>query len=557
MSNYLESYLVALGFETNQPQLLKFQGSLKIAEGFVASSTSGIVADFLKFEAAGISAFAGVGFGAIGFIDKLAMSDQQMRLFAQRSFMTLQQARSVQTSLDVLGVSLEDVAWDKELHGRFMTLIDDQKQLSAMLGPQYEQQMKDVRNIGFELQRLEVKGEYFGMKFAGDLLKKLGFGDGDLLADLEKLNNFVLKNMPKWSDELSTDAVPVLNDIWKIMGGIKEVTEEAALEFTNLVGVLSGDKAIEGSTFDFHKFAGALGIVSHFLAHILEDFLAVEKVAMRFAPILLGGATGGGVGAVAGGIFGTIAGIPGGPLGMLAGGAAGTATGGAIGTAVGGLGGGGVMLKEEYDRYHSGQPQTGDTSNTTNTSNVTNISNTTNMADQARQMAKYVAGKTGIDPSLIFGQWAFETGGFTNGGSTKLNNLAGIRYPGSTEYRKFDSVEDFAEYYSKLISSKRYASQGIGNARSAHEFAHALKAGSYYESPELQYERGIKYYSESFNQGQAGQGRGDVHIGSIPITITHPGATHEQIQLAVTNGVRDGLGQQTQRNMADLGGIYQ
>jgi hypothetical protein len=69
---------------------------------------------------------------------------------------------------------------DKELHGRFMSLINDQKQLAAMLGPGYEDQMKQVRDVQFQLQRLEVKGTYFGMKFAGDLLQKLGFGDGGI-----------------------------------------------------------------------------------------------------------------------------------------------------------------------------------------------------------------------------------------------------------------------------------------------------------------------------------------------------------------------------------------
>lgn len=516
-SDTISEYLVRLGFETDQQQLLKFKNSLVAAEGFVANSTGGIVADFLKFETAGIGAFTAVGFGAIGFIEKLAMTDQQMRLFGMRSFMTTQQARAVQTSLDVLGASLDDVAWDKELHARFMTLIDDQRQLSTMLGPQYEQQMMDVRDVWFQLQRLEVKGEYFGMKFAGDLLKKLGFGDGDILNSLMKLNDFVLKNMPQWSDELSTDFLPVLHDFWDIMKGIGGLAEDAALEFTNLVGIFAGDDSIEGATFDFHKFSQALGIVAHFLAVIVEDMLKVERIAVRFAPIIGGAAAGAAGGALIGGV------------------------GAVPGAIIGGLAGAGVMGVEGAKRANA---EDGGSAGG-------------NIADQARQLAKRVSASTGIPADLIFAQWAHETGGFTNRGTTQLNNLAGIRYAGSTEYRKFDSPEDFADFYGKLIESKRYTSKGINEAKTPEAFAHALKAGSYYEGPEDVYARQMRAWEPKFAGSSGSSGPAQISVGSIPITITNPGATREEIQVAVTTGVRDGLGQQTQTNMTNVAGIYQ
>jgi flagellum-specific peptidoglycan hydrolase FlgJ len=179
------------------------------------------------------------------------------------------------------------------------------------------------------------------------------------------------------------------------------------------------------------------------------------------------------------------------------------------------------------------------------------------IADQARQLARRVSANTGIPADLIFAQWAHETGGFTNRGTTQLNNLAGIRYAGSTEYRKFDSTEDFADFYGKLIESKRYTSKGINDAKTPEAFAHALKAGSYYEGPEDVYARQMRAWEPKFAGPSGSSGPAQISVGSIPITITHPGATHEQIQVAVTNGVRDGLGQQTQTNMTNVAGIYQ
>jgi hypothetical protein len=275
----IESYLVGLGFDIDQPSLSKFHSSLKAGLDHVASFAGGAAGDLLKFQVAGVTAFAAVGFGLIGLMDKLAMGDQQTRLFAMRSFMTIQQARSVQTALSVLGASIDDVAWDKELHGRFETLIQDQKRLNLMLGPNYEKQMISIRDVEFQLQRLEVKGEYFGMKFASDLLKKLGFGDGGILNQLEKLNDFVEKNMPAWADELSTDIIPIWNDFWHILSGLAGLAIDLGVDFTRMVGIITGDSALDGKTISFHNFATAVGKAADELARLIGILHDTEQFA--------------------------------------------------------------------------------------------------------------------------------------------------------------------------------------------------------------------------------------------------------------------------------------
>lgn len=548
----IESYLVGLGFDVNQPSLNTFQTALKTGGNTVTAMTSGAIADFLKFQIAVTGAFTTVGFGVIGFIEKLAMGDQQMRLFGMRSFMTVEQARGVQTALKVLGADINDVAWDKELHQRFVTLIQDQRELSHMLGPQYEKQMHDVRDVWFQLQRLEVKGEYFGMKFASDLLRKLGFGDGDILGQLTKLNDFVLKNMPAWSDELSTDLMPILRDFWGIMKDLGQLAGDLGLEFTNLVGVLSGDDSIEGATFDMHKFATAVEKVAHWLAVIVHYMVKAEEVATHFAPLLAGLFGGGGVGGTIGTIVGGIAGIEAGPLGIAAGAAAGGATGTAIGGWIGGGAGAVVTGIEEYKRYHAGgggQGQGGAPGGGGGGSGAA-----AGVMAQARQLAMRVSAATGIPASLIFAQWAHETGGFTNRGTTQLNNLAGIRYPGSTQYRSFNSLDDFASFYGNLVESKRYTSQGINAAKTPEAYAHALKAGSYYEGAEGDYVRGMKNFQPQF--APAGGGASSISIGTINVPVTHPNATGPEIAAHVQRGVRDGIDDHTQRLMAESGGAY-
>lgn len=112
---------------------------------------------------------------------------------------------------------------------------------------------------------------------------------------------------------------------------------------------------------------------------------------------------------------------------------------------------------------------------------------------QAQQLAQQVSQQTGVPADIIYAQWEHETGGFTNHGATQLNNLAGINVPGGKgqDYRKFDSLSDFASYYSQLIQNKYPGARGSSTAE---QFAAALKAGGYYSDTESNYAAGMNRY---------------------------------------------------------------
>ena len=281
-SDTIKSYLVSLSANVDQASFAKFANILTGTEKTVASTVGGIAGDFLKFQVAATTAFATVGFGIVAYIDKLGQADLKTKLLATQNMMGVQQYRAVTTALDTLGVTLNDVFFGtKELQNRFHTLIDDQKQLALMLGPNYEDQMRQIRDVTFQLQRLEVKAQYFGMKFASDLLEKLGFGKGGILLQLERLNDFVLKNMPRWSDELSTDIIPFFKDFFNVLKDTGQLAEELGLDFTHLMGDLSNDDALKNSTGSFHDFAAAVGVAEHGVAKLLEIMIGLEEVVVR------------------------------------------------------------------------------------------------------------------------------------------------------------------------------------------------------------------------------------------------------------------------------------
>jgi hypothetical protein len=120
------------------------------------------------------------------------------------------------------------------------------------------------------------------------------------------------------------------------------------------------------------------------------------------------------------------------------------------------------------------------------------------IAALARVAAASASQQTGIPANLIFGQWAFETGGFTNRGARSLNNLGGVRLPGTTTYRTFASVADFGNYYAQLMNSKRYKAAIAAAPKTADGLAQALKSRGYFEAPEPPYAAGIAHYAAQY-----------------------------------------------------------
>src|ERR1035441_1483612 len=87
------------------------------------------------------------------------------------------------------------------------------------------------------------------MEFVSDLFQKLHLNPG-------KLNQFVDKieaKIPEFADKLSTYAIPVLKDTWKILQDVVEIGKMGAVVFTNFVGAISGDDSIEGTVFRDRK----------------------------------------------------------------------------------------------------------------------------------------------------------------------------------------------------------------------------------------------------------------------------------------------------------------
>lgn len=111
--------------------------------------------------------------------------------------------------------------------------------------------------------------------------------------------------------------------------------------------------------------------------------------------------------------------------------------------------------------------------------------NPSDLAREAWEEAQRIGKDLNVDPSLIYGQWYHETGGFTSrlaredynfGGLTTTKDMGpAYKQPdGSLWYMSFNSIRDYADYY------KRVWGNDIRGAGSAEEYAANLKREGYY-----------------------------------------------------------------------------
>ena len=282
-SNILESYLISLGFGVDQSSLSRFNFALRDASNLVDSTTLSTVKSFFRWQVAITGGFAAAGAAALGIVDKVAMADQEYRLFALRLYTTTNTARSLKVAMDALGQPLENIAWDPELAHRFAQLIQDQRALTTELGPSFEAQMIKIRDLRFEFSRFGVELQYLTMNVVANFGKVFGVDADGILLKMRSFNTWFINHMPEISDWIVKTLKPAVGDIKTVLGDTKTLMLETGIAFTNLVGALSGDKSIEGTSFSFEHLSIAIQHVMNMMTKFIVGIISVEKILLHIA----------------------------------------------------------------------------------------------------------------------------------------------------------------------------------------------------------------------------------------------------------------------------------
>ena len=256
-SQYLDEYLVKLGAAVDPQSWGKFDLQLKKAEMSVLGFTGKAALNLLKLDVAFVGVLNSIGLGIIGLADKTAMADQQYRLFGMRMLMTKESARAMQIATDELGASLDQIAYDPELNRRFQYLYDQNIKMGKAMGSEFNQNMVAIRDMRMMYKQFGADLEFLIGGTISKLFDKLGFGSGDILNTMVKLQNWFVDNLPRLSDQISDEVIPIWNDWVTIAKDLGGVIKSAAGDFSFFTGVLLGDHSIQDTEFSFENLKKA------------------------------------------------------------------------------------------------------------------------------------------------------------------------------------------------------------------------------------------------------------------------------------------------------------
>jgi ElaB/YqjD/DUF883 family membrane-anchored ribosome-binding protein/Holliday junction resolvasome RuvABC DNA-binding subunit len=142
--------------------------------------------------ASAILVLAGVGLS--GFLKKLAKQDLGYEKLARQMWTTKENAKEVDMALKTMGVTMQDLWLSPELLNQFNQLRKDSAQLQ--LPPEYQDGLKIVREVIFELQRLKQIGS-LAFQWIGFYILKYAAGPiATIRQGIAKFNDDLIRKVP-------------------------------------------------------------------------------------------------------------------------------------------------------------------------------------------------------------------------------------------------------------------------------------------------------------------------------------------------------------------------
>jgi lysozyme len=279
--NYLDEYLVKIGAGIDAQSFARAEQIVTRTGNLVLDFFPKFIKKTLEAQGALTSVFAAIGISAVSMADKIAMADQAYRLFGLHMYMSKERAQALKLTLDTLGVSLAEATWDPELNERAVRLMRMQEQMMREMGPDYEQNMRRIRDIRYELKISQLELRYFSMMFLSDFVRLLSGPSGNFLEKLQAWNERFMQRMPELAQTLATKFLPVWKETWEVLKKTGEVIRELGVDFININGALyslfTGKEGIKADKFGFVALAEALKEDLELLRNFLNLILGIEK----------------------------------------------------------------------------------------------------------------------------------------------------------------------------------------------------------------------------------------------------------------------------------------
>lgn len=273
MLNVIRSYLVSLGFHTDESSFNSAKGSMDKMGKVVSTFSDASVLKFATASAAVTGFVTAAGTALYQFTVGVANADLQNQIFARKMWMSTDAAVAYKSSLNALGASINDLYLSPELMSKFKTLQAQSGQMAPPGG--FENSMKGVRDITFEFQRLKLEASY-ATYWVGYYLTK--YLDGPLFGvkgGLKGINDAITANMPKWTAKVA--------EFIAVFGRLGNAAYLAGKEIKSIWdGLGKSTKEVIGTTAGFFALL-KMGPVGMFIAGLtallllLDDFYTYER----------------------------------------------------------------------------------------------------------------------------------------------------------------------------------------------------------------------------------------------------------------------------------------
>lgn len=278
MDETLKEYLVKIGWDVDE---LGFDAANKKINDFRSAIVNGGSSMAASFTKAGLAIFDTIYTVVDSMWDlasATAVADLKVETFARRMWTTEQNARSLTTALDVLGMSYDELFFaTPEQYNRFLQLNTLGKQLEAPA--ELDETLQKIRDIQFEISKTKLIFQYATRWVMYYLGEYLGTDIDTVKEKLKSFNDMAMKYLPVVTQKIAY----VFNVFYRLGKTVVEVLAAIGRTAVGSFGDIetSGLRTIATLAAAFWALkSGPVGMFLLLLGAILlllEDFMVWQK----------------------------------------------------------------------------------------------------------------------------------------------------------------------------------------------------------------------------------------------------------------------------------------
>lgn len=201
MMNVIKEYLVSLGMSVDKNSFNEVTKQMQTLENGIKKFAGSVALEFSLAGGAIITALASATAAITGLLGGLAKADLEMDMFARRMWLSKENAAELNNTLKAMGATVEDLYLSPELLRNFQELRSTIRDMKPP--PEFQNQMKFIRSIRLEFQRMRLEATYSLQWIGFYLFKYLEGPLHNIRQALSGFNDRLIKTMPEWTKTIA------------------------------------------------------------------------------------------------------------------------------------------------------------------------------------------------------------------------------------------------------------------------------------------------------------------------------------------------------------------